>query len=402
MPIYHNTNDTKVVYPGYNQNPGIGILVSTDGTYKEGLRTPNYIQRRTGTLPVNPYTISKQKMRCNAVEIDDKVYPYRRGSLALLGTPQPEVSIDAVAYERAYESFMGVLSGFDSSLGVTLAELPKTIDLVGSSAKRIAKALQSFRRRDITGAFNALGIDTVVNNSHKRDLIKSSKRSRKTPKAIEDFASNAWLETTYGWTPLLSEIDNAAKDLAKGWENHDSDIIARGTAKEKGSCKQPGRDSWVPSGALSEQIADYDVRYGFTARFRVIDSNLRTLSSLGLINPLEVAWELVPYSFVVDWFLPIGSWINNLDATAGIQFVSGSQSRKRKVQYAATLGAGNTVAGEVWLGEAHYQYSFESFDRSVLTSLPSSPPFRIQNLQQALGTKRSISSLALLTSVFRR
>jgi hypothetical protein len=32
--------------------------------------------------------------------------------------------------------------------------------------------------------------------------------------------------------------------------------------------------------------------------------------SLGLVNPAEIAWEVVPYSFVVDWFLPIGSYIS--------------------------------------------------------------------------------------------
>jgi hypothetical protein len=25
-----------------------------------------------------------------------------------------------------------------------------------------------------------------------------------------------------------------------------------------------------------------------------------------------VAWELVPYSFVIDWFIPIGSYLDNL------------------------------------------------------------------------------------------
>jgi hypothetical protein len=34
----------------------------------------------------------------------------------------------------------------------------------------------------------------------------------------------------------------------------------------------------------------------------------------------------VPFSFVVDWMLPIGDWLGTLDATAGLEFVSGSCS----------------------------------------------------------------------------
>jgi hypothetical protein len=40
-------------------------------------------------------------------------------------------------------------------------------------------------------------------------------------------------------------------------------------------------------------------------------------TSLGLTNPALVAWELVPFSFVVDWALPIGDWLSSLDAMLG-------------------------------------------------------------------------------------
>jgi hypothetical protein len=39
---------------------------------------------------------------------------------------------------------------------------------------------------------------------------------------------------------------------------------------------------------------------------------LSTSRALGLLDPLTVVWEIIPYSFVVDWFLPIGSYLENL------------------------------------------------------------------------------------------
>jgi hypothetical protein len=30
---------------------------------------------------------------------------------------------------------------------------------------------------------------------------------------------------------------------------------------------------------------------------------------MGLANPASIAWEFMPWSFAVDWAIPIGSWI---------------------------------------------------------------------------------------------
>jgi hypothetical protein len=54
---------------------------------------------------------------------------------------------------------------------------------------------------------------------------------------------------------------------------------------------------------------------------------LKTASELGLTNPVEVLWELVPFSFVIDWALPIGSFISQFDASLGWTFVDGSITR---------------------------------------------------------------------------
>jgi hypothetical protein len=54
---------------------------------------------------------------------------------------------------------------------------------------------------------------------------------------------------------------------------------------------------------------------------------LATASEIGLTNPAEVAWELVPFSFVVDWAIPIGTFLGQLDASVGWHFETGSITR---------------------------------------------------------------------------
>jgi hypothetical protein len=53
---------------------------------------------------------------------------------------------------------------------------------------------------------------------------------------------------------------------------------------------------------------------------------LRSLNQLGLLNPWGLAWDLVPFSFCVDWVLPIGPVLYALTAPAGLIFVDGSIS----------------------------------------------------------------------------
>lgn len=64
--------------------------------------------------------------------------------------------------------------------------------------------------------------------------------------------------------------------------------------------------------------------------------------SFGLINPAVLAWELIPFSFVVDWFAPIGNTLDALDAGVGVQFLSGTRtdhiSGQGQVQWAGNQG----------------------------------------------------------------
>ena len=40
-------------------------------------------------------------------------------------------------------------------------------------------------------------------------------------------------------------------------------------------------------------------------------------------NPLTVLWEVTPWSFVVDWAIPIGRYLEQLSATHGWYFYDG-------------------------------------------------------------------------------
>lgn len=58
----------------------------------------------------------------------------------------------------------------------------------------------------------------------------------------------------------------------------------------------------------------------------VSDSLLRNASKVGLTDPAGIAWEILPWSFVIDWGLPIGNCLQAANATYGLTFVGGIRS----------------------------------------------------------------------------
>jgi hypothetical protein len=54
------------------------------------------------------------------------------------------------------------------------------------------------------------------------------------------------------------------------------------------------------------------------AYISVDNPNVALLEMLGLLNPLSIAWELVPWSFVADWMFNISGYLDSWSAFAGL------------------------------------------------------------------------------------
>lgn len=186
------------------------------------------------------------------------------------------------------------------NLAQAYAERQMTADLLGSSLSRIARSLRLLRRRKLKEAWRELGGNP-----------------RKLPKT--------WLEYQYGWTPLLNDVHGSVTKLQQLKKLSDWVITVKGNVTDKSTSEEILTGSYSARRNI-ESMCGYFVRLDYTPD----NGFLSTLSSLGLTNPALLAWELVPYSFVVDWAVPIGDWLSSLDASLGFQFLSGSATEKRQ------------------------------------------------------------------------
>lgn len=188
------------------------------------------------------------------------------------------------------------------NLAVAFAERKQTMDMFSSNAKTIARQVRNFK------------------GSHPKDWKQVVKGNWKnTP--------NRWLELQYGWKPLISDIQGACQAFDT-LESSNNPYLA----KVSGVSGENTESTWNKV-SNTTTINYFKVQEQWKHRCRVVlyyklrNPLLARFASLGLTNPFELAWEKMKYSFVIDWFLPVGNWLSALDADFGWDFHSGTLTK---------------------------------------------------------------------------
>lgn len=170
----------------------------------------------------------------------------------------------------------------------------QTANTVAKRAGQLANAMLSLKR----GKWKQF----------KRHLGLSKSLKKPGAHKFEDIPA-LWLEYSFGWAPLVSDVftilNNTFEPPKQKCEAAISVNYDHSYTKTTSYVDQSGEIQKV-----CKAKGCVDVRVDVPA--------LSAISQYGLNNPAAVAWELVPYSFVVDWFLPVGDYIEQMGATAGL------------------------------------------------------------------------------------
>jgi len=182
------------------------------------------------------------------------------------------------------------IRGHSFDLGINIAEARKTYDGLVGNVRTVANALLYLKHGNVPAALRTLG--------SVGEAPLHTGRNPRTLK-IRDL-SGRWLETQYAFLPLIGQSYEAAKALEA--------ITGPRRYRFKVSSGNKGK---VVNISASPSVYRQDV--SFSVRRTLIAELIEDMPlnrSLGLTNPLAIAWEVVPWSFVLDWFLPIGSYLS--------------------------------------------------------------------------------------------
>jgi len=257
------------------------------------------------------------------------------------------------------------LTSGGAQVGSALAEAHKTVSEIADLATDLMELYRALRSYNIPQAARVF--------SHGYRL----------PEAI----ANRLLQYQYGWRPLMNDIYDLWHVLTT--KQLQNDMIVRATA----------RSSTGYSGTFIGPDAIYSPSGKYTAS-RVVYAKVRNstvvqLSRMGLINPASVAWEITPFSFLIDWALPVGSLLSAWSSMAGFDFLGGSSSTKVDVSTTIEKRFTSSTQGATVSGTIPVTFTASAYSRGVLGTWPIPVPY----VKNPLSNEHVANAAALITSM---
>jgi hypothetical protein len=252
--------------------------------------------------------------------------------------------------------------------GVVAGELRKTIQMVTRPASSLRRAISSASRR--------LG-----------ETARSLQRSGASRNTIRRVVADTYLEGTFGWQPLLSDVRNGAIALAR---TASRDALERQQFRAHGIEEIPtatfvGNNYAVGYDQFTIVYFDREWRQKSVAeciiygkfRTRLQDSSwayssatrLAELSGFSFADFIPTAWELMPWSFLVDYFTNVGDVIEAFSNCASdVAWAAEVHIQKSEEDFFSVLNQSKTAAqhGALFLSVSDVRVHAHSTRKTVV------------------------------------
>lgn len=184
---------------------------------------------------------------------------------------------------RCYNSFRGKLYKGSAALGVTLASMAQSRDMVVQRSNTLRK----------------FGADVVA------DITSVQRRHGLYGTKTLETVANAHLEVIFGWTPLVADIAATCYTVT---QLAGLTTFIKATASTAGIATT-GMDTYATKSRVT-----------YSTAVRIDNPNTWLAERAGLLNFASVAWDIVPWSFVVNMFVNTGQLAQQVTDFAGLSF----------------------------------------------------------------------------------
>lgn len=276
------------------------------------------------------------------------------------------------------------LKGEGTNVANMLGERKQIVKSIESLLNTVVYTVRDLRRGNITSAIRRMGGDPLTARKlRKKDI------------------ADQWLSLQYGWKPLISDVYGLCEDLHKRTTTGYNLSAVKASARHETNKISP--EIWFNGvSSVSRGMVKTWAQVSYMCRAR-IDEHIASLAALGVTNPLGVAWEITPWSFVVDWFLPVGRYIEQFSAADGWVFYDGCRSELLKVVETIKDDKYRTYKSGGWTytdaSNIYGKFDTTTFQRFELSSWPIPDIPRFKNPVSAAHVQNGI---ALLAQVFDR
>lgn len=295
-----------------------------------------------------------------------------------------------------------------AQVGLMLAERKQTAKLVVTTARRLVSVVRRLKRLDFLGAYEELGVAptdsvseaarnfTKASSAYERGrrYAPNSKGKRGARRALDadpvtKTFSSLWLELQYGWKPLLMDVHESAMLLSDKVATKDAfKVSVRVSRTRRDEILGDDRKTIIGVG-----INKLWMRTSGCYRVKPEDAIIVAANAAGLLNPLSIAWELVPFSFVFDWFLPVGQFIDSFTTLSGFTQVSGFTVAKNE----SRLNIGGTVPRNDVAPGAMDVYETARFVKTETQRVLNTPPRADLQMKNPFSPLHVANALALVS-----
>lgn len=267
-----------IVVPGYKKKVSQGLIFNNPMTrvLTEVDDSPypwyNYLGNSvSSTGVVNP----------NSGFVDNGTMPVS----AMLGSfsiPVPSLDVQDLVDIAVNQAWAGIDKGVASGL-VTIAEAKKTYASVASIIVRSFGIFRAVKRADI---------------AYLRKEI-----------SYEELA-NRYLELRYAIRPLAYDLKSVV-EAHNTFRSKADRKVSRGKAEGSNntSASTPDTGAFGSTYVLANGSTYRDVKVRAGVMYTIDASKMSQLQTWGLLDISGAAWELVPFSFIIDWFITVGTTI---------------------------------------------------------------------------------------------
>lgn len=209
-------------------------------------------------------------------------------------------------------------------------------------------------------------------------------------------AANKWLEWVYGWKPLASELYNI-QEVVKSKHSDTKVIRAVREKKARNGFLAAGDSGPYWDDLQDPAILDYSSKCILYATLG--NTYTQMAKEWGCYNPISIAWEAVPYSFVIDWVLPVGNVIEAWTASDGCKFLTGCITRRVSGKFRPSWLSYSGIGGQ-WNSGSVIQRSSATFEySSMVRSSLSDFPMPLPYFKNPFSTSHAASALALASQL---
>ncbi|UHM27613.1 MAG: maturation protein [Fushun levivirus 1] len=221
------------------------------------------------------------------------------------------------------------------------------------------RVVQSLRKGRLGDAARHLGIKKSTARKRARDL------------------SGLQLEISFGWLPTIADVQKGVAVL--------NGPLPYGKARGASTIE----DTLVIQDGFWRTTHKVRIHTHVAAFLEVENPGMDLAQRLGLTDPLPIVYELIPFSFVANWFFNLEEWIGQYNGYHGVRVINPYYGVKVSDSF-------ETVHGH-WTQNPLYADIGAGFSESFRRSVGSLPTINL-GLRPSVGLpwQRALNAISLL------